>query len=891
MAATWTAAKSTGRADVVYLLEILGIGVFSTYDYTPTDSWFVNHAYTGSRYWPYLQWDVSPIGEQIDYLEARLDVDDLVVKIADVGATVTGLVKDWKARTATPLTATLTAAATTVNVSDTSDFSASGHIYIGTEVIEYASKGGGGVTFEGCTRASLGTVAREHFVDFTGDLPEGPVVVDGPEFLEGRRAFLHAAVIDPSTGVPSATEIVYRGRVGASMQVGRGELTLTIEHISKVLKDNCAQDFAQSPIKRGYYYTGVSDSWQVSTTRVWVSHEAGTLETGEFQASEGWYTPEELATEINTQVVAMGLGADFYCIHEGAGRYAVRCEVPTNRRINIAVYAGSPLWALGFDEGQITSALSTDLYYQASRPPRHCVVDFSGRWRGGYRPLIKVEDATVFTANLFVQIPKGPFAKVETATGTLVTLFGDSYDQAFGSVQQPFWAVEDAQDAILRHCMVFTSNDVDVSLLNALKMMLGLQQGLHGADEPERWCAMGALDAGHEHDADFDWGELSILLARVSPHLAYWRDCLNESIEPWAVIGQMFAVLGICPRITASGQIGWTQLQTPIATLADDVLVDDSVWSLVDAAQVRARLGGQAKINVVEVQTSHDYTQESGGGSGGGSQGSSGKKGWGPPIRIEWREGINRLTKTRAAKHQLRGIIGGLSAGRGPTLLELAQTLDLAIRPTHFGVFGRTVSYVDIPCTWTARQLLCGDAVSVTHDLVPDTVEGTVGVTSRVGLVVGRRMQLTQDDTDTLTILFGADTNSYGIAPCALGTSYVGGVTKTVTFANADSPVYEQAGANDLDRFADGDDVLFIEYDTLAPTIWSGTISTVDAAAKTVVLTSDIFVASFPANGAWMVNPDWDNASATQQGYAYNSDTGTTPSLGAGSDQYMEWTV
>jgi hypothetical protein len=52
----------------------------------------------------------------------------------------------------TILDATLDCNDTTVTVRSTTDFAASGHVYIGTEAIEYTAKGGGGITFTGGVR-------------------------------------------------------------------------------------------------------------------------------------------------------------------------------------------------------------------------------------------------------------------------------------------------------------------------------------------------------------------------------------------------------------------------------------------------------------------------------------------------------------------------------------------------------------------------------------------------------------------------------------------------------------------------------------------------------------------------------------------------------------------
>lgn len=61
---------------------------------------------------------------------------------------------------ATTLSAALTAGATTVSLTDATNFAESGHAHVGTEAIAYTGKTGNDLT--GCTRAALGTTAASH---------------------------------------------------------------------------------------------------------------------------------------------------------------------------------------------------------------------------------------------------------------------------------------------------------------------------------------------------------------------------------------------------------------------------------------------------------------------------------------------------------------------------------------------------------------------------------------------------------------------------------------------------------------------------------------------------------------------------------------------------------
>jgi hypothetical protein len=885
MAETWATVQASGRGKLIYLLEILGIGVLMTYKYTPTDSWYTTHWNSTSFLHDWLvDESLPPIQESIDFMEARCDVDSITLEIADVGAGMTGLLKDFRAHNTAWLASTLSSAETTaITVDDTSAFASSGDVYIGHEVIGYTGKTG--TTFTTLTRGKYGTVAREHYVDLTGDLPEGPVVADGAHFLTGRRAILHAAVLDPGTGIPGATTIIYRGRITKGMKVGKGKWDIEIEHISNILKEKVATAMPQSNLLQGYYYSGspAATAGGVSGNILNITTST-TATTTNITVDEGWYSPSELMDEWNAQVRTAGPSIE-PVIFPRRGKYAVRAPADTGKRTFLRVARGDPLWALGFEAGLYFTDYNQALAVEAQNEARLAVVDFTDHGRWDTRPSVEVEDATVFTVGLMAQVPGFPFAEVASASGTTVEFDVGSLDtRSLGSVipDPRLWIVEDEDDMILRH--VFTFSDIrdpffDIS--ESLQRMLYLESS---QSEPEYWCAIGALPSTHEHGSDFDFDELDDLLVSVPSQLRNWSDALNEGKTINETIGGALAMLGICPRLTSANKIGFVRARTPITSDAVSPDVDSDMWAVDGAAESIVRIDGTPVVNTIIVEHSHRYTQESGGGGGGSD------KGWGAPIKIVWRQGINMIGKVRSAKYKCRGIItSAYSGSRAASVDELAEVIDRQIRASHFGLFGRESSTVALATTWTSKQILCGDVVKVTHPLIPDITEGTIGVTNRLGVVVSKIGQLEGGKADTLSIMFLPDANVAGIAPCAHGDSWTVG-TLTMGFSGAATPSYAPTGENDLDYFAAADDVLLIERNVSSPSTWTATIDSVSA--PNVVFTADPFSgAGIPATGVYMVIPDWDSASATQQAYAYVSDVAAVPSLGSGSDAFFEWGV
>lgn len=108
----------------------------------------------------------------------------------------------------TYLTADLTSAATTINVSDTTDFAASGTVYVGKERVTYTGKGA--TTLTGCTRGTAG-YAYPH-----QDRGGAALVTDTPRYWRGRHVTLYAQPIDtagyaPGTAWTDDSAVIWRG--------------------------------------------------------------------------------------------------------------------------------------------------------------------------------------------------------------------------------------------------------------------------------------------------------------------------------------------------------------------------------------------------------------------------------------------------------------------------------------------------------------------------------------------------------------------------------------------------------------------------------------------------------------------------------------------------------
>lgn len=852
---TWAELAALGDGRVAYLLEVTGVGVFSTHRYTPSDTWFTDAGYT---LYPYLSpRGLGPYREAIEPLEAALEVDDLQLELVDVDGVLTGLLGDWRARSWTRLTATLAHGDAAATVESTAMIPSTGRGYIGQEVVYYDVTSP--TTMDLYTRGDLGTVAADHIVDYTTDPPAQPILADGPHRIVGRRCRLHAAVIDEATGAPGATTVIYRGRVGKGIRIGRGTWSVPVEHISAVLKEKAAARLPSAPIAPYQYWWGGSS--YISKSFFAVIGPGGTFPY-EFAVPEGSYSRDRLWLEWNIMATASAIPIPPRLEVHGE-KLALCAPALAGNSLQVNIIEGSPLWALGFDAGLYCGFVGTAFEAEAQSEPRLLCIDLSDPTAS---PVVTVQGdvtpAAQFAAGLYVQVPGAAIARVESAWGWYIILEPRSYDPGRMPPGPAYWTAEDEEDLVLRHVFAIGFGAYARTLRGALEMMLGTATFV-GPDEPPDWCAQGIVAD------DLDLNELDDALASVPAELLYWKDVITEGTEVWRAIGPMFALLGIYPRTTTAGRIGFVRIATPIALGAHETPLDAAVWSADDAHQVEARLDDAPMINSVLVEHSRDYRVD-------GSKG-----GFGPPITVNWQDGLGELGRTRSLKYQVPGLI--IPDG---DVARVGSIISSQVTATHYGVYGREAVTIDVPCTWRAKQYRCGDLVELSHELVPDTILGAIGVAGRLGLVVGRIHQLAGDGVDMLSVRFGSPTNGAGIAPCALATSWKADV-KRLTFAAVDR--YCEAGETDLDRFEAGMAVQLIEYDSDAPVTWSSTIAGV--VGNDVILETDPFGGAFPVTGVWMTFAVWDDTGGPEREYAYHADSAAVPTLGAGGDPAKDWTI
>lgn len=854
-----------GSGIIEFALEIPGIGVFSTS--SKMHSGFTA-VYGSSRCHDWMQRESIPsVREDCDPLDAKLDVSSIRLTITDVGGAMTALLKDQRSRGWAYLTQDLDEGHTTnVYVDSPGDCaSAAKLLWIDQEVVEYTTQNAD--RFTTLTRGALGTEDADHEVDLTTMPKKRPIITDGPHTLVGRRAYLHAAVYDAATGLMGSTTCIYRGRVGKGLRIKAGRWTIPIEHISKVLYEPVATALPSGALLPNMWFSGVEGS--LSSTPVVVQDASPGDPEREWitVVVDNYQSLDHLAAQWNARVEASSLSIRPK-VRRAEGEEGGASDewelwwddTEASHWITIHIAAGSPLTCFGFAPGVVTGAANAAGTHKASEDPVLFHLDLSGG--NGLRPTVDVAtgNGALFTADQYVFTKGNPYIKIESISGDELTLYGDSYDYDRG---KHYIQVVEPDDMRLQHCFVLSGRqDGADDLDDALQKLLGLDPT---QTEPKDWCATGMVTA------DIDLTELADALTSVPQELNICRCVITKTQKVWDIIGPQLGLLGISPRIKSDGRIGFWRMTTPIASAANSVAVDASVWEIVNATQMEASLDASPLVNLVKVVPGKNYLTDK----------------WAEPIKIEYHDGVNALGKTRAVAYKCQGLQPWGERGFVPAT-ELQHPLDHQITATHYGPWGRYAIRLEIPCTYVAKQFVCGDIVQITHTMAPDIEDGTTGMSSKLGIVVGTTRDYLGTGLDTLVVVMPPTGNGAGIAPCALATSYDSG-TKVLTFA--DTTIHSTA---DLSYFEAGQKVMAFEYNVASPTVIYGL--TIDSLTSgKMSLTTDAWGGSFPVTGVWITPNQWDDGtSAGHQNYAFIASGETVPKLdsgGANEADAKEWTI
>ena len=861
-----------GTAKSVYFLDIHGCPfVFGTDAIAPAAAWYTGRYYIGgeaqppdsSYLKPYLAYTGIDIDETANFVDGTTDIQGMQLEIRDVGREVTAVIKSLLGGNKTILTTDHTDSATTITVDSTTGFASSGVIFIGQEAIYHTGKTA--TTFTTCTRGHFNSIPKPYDVDLTVLPIRTPAVRDGFWPLSGRRVDIYKGEVladgTLETISGETTEVIFRGIIGSQAEIGEGNITISIESIFDKWNEPLGDRLFSGPLKKGYYYksllagVGGGDDWSLSTIPVTVN-DGGTVEVYYVSLDAGFYdAPVDLAREITEAAFAALTTPELDMrVHDLDGKWAIEWQFygaasPESYELTWRVQKGDPLWALGFKEGDYAGEVTDGVRLESvsEEDPKAFVMELT--WVAGdtTTPYCKVDDETQYTASTWVSFGGEDNQTLKIDNISTPGQIDFTADPRTGDPVNYNWkgyiSLNDDADLYLNQVFAMYGD----SLKEAMQRCLGL---LGGQPEPNRWCVQG-IESG-----DIDWTELDDWVADGGSPMGRMYYAITEPTTFQEVFCDRLGALAITPRMTDEAKIGFIKIQDPVELNAHTLELDSAVWEYFGSPHIKAALEGDQFLTQVEFNHSISWN------------GKSDSK----PLRLHYDGSTSSLGRPHTKIYKLKGVwvdstAYGLTSYDSPQ--DMLNSLADSILGTHITYHAGEAPIVGIPCVHKSKQYKIGDIVKITHDILPDVAEGSIGVTDRLGLVVHRTQHWNDQAADIIYVMLPASTLARPIAPCALATQWTQ-ASKVLTFADTD--LYAPTGISDLAEFVAGMDVAFTGFDDTNPSTDVGTIASVDAGAKTMTLTTDVFGAN-NNDSVWVTWKDYDSCNTTQQLWLFVGDT------------------
>lgn len=793
-------------------------------------------------------------------VQRELDVAHVTVVLDDLDGEVTQLLRSRTAMPATILTATLTAAGTTVTVESTGAFPSSYPytIHLGGEAMAVSGKTS--TTFT-VTRAQRGTLARRHVV--AEGLP--PPAVYGPATdgtdsweavpsLRGRRATLWLLRIT-AAGTATDPTLIYTGMVGDGIRAtadGAG-WEVPLDHATKALGQKIA---APKVTTYGWAHAGGrvrgSSTDEIPGEQVplavrWNDNNYVLNDQAAAPDSGGWHRDR-----------ASFLSAFRAGIADAGGAAELSVEATGDGRLHIIGLSGAPSTLL------VSAAwLDPPMLYWPDRETPETAVDFaSGQrmpehcyWLSG-RVYLGAADLARIPGMLG---PGGVGGLVDASSGTfafwtLGVKEGSTWKRSYISDVQSTYVVAEPLGPPGDRLLMTRAASPEVGLLvRSRYWWTALRYGLFGGLD----ATLGALpvvDSVH-------WERLTEVATSTVPVLTGVREYVFDwKRSPLDVYLAELTLAGLVPstyhgRLAACRVHQVAPTEPSAATItADDILDGDALQTFtesVDGLATRFRLEFPSgdEIGVTDV-------------------GAEAESGPGAEIRVE------------------------IPAGTLATsvLDEAFRARVLSQATTILGPWRRPYDMIQLPLPLIFAGLELGDVVTLSEWLLP-TQEGTRGVSLLACTVLGRRVDFSAGEV--LLDVLPSSPLLAGYAPEAMiasisgavltvdtSSAFLGGSQGDYGFADERLPSGALRTDGGASSFAVGDKVRLYELDDTAPDV-SGTFEILSISGTSITLDGSPGApwtthASGAGNGKVLLEfVRYADATATQRRNCYIAD-GTT---------------
>jgi len=876
--AGWDDFTGLGSGEIEYRLEIEGL---STVFVSATS--MVGDLSDGRRRVYGLQREGLDLEEKVYIAGAKIDLRMVVAKILE-SPEYEDFERATVAFTTKPTTmgflgATVTAAATSWTLKDTSRLTVGDYLHIGTEVVKVATIPTG--TTMTVARGQWGTTAQAHFVE-VGEDAVTPELTDVPVFLDGRRYTLSAHGPLETETTDNGT-VIWRGVVGAHPELESDSVTwtITLDPVSKVLDQPIAGGLDKPFRIRGIYYawtgplvlnlaeyssasaTGVpANSAQVALSGFWETQAAfaAALQSAIDTATAGWDTVWRVNGEgrqWELEFVTKSTGPVMAGLREPCGSYV---DGPGAKTVYDVLTMTEQPTAIASTRYRCHLGSSDD-----SPTPVRIVPRWNSHSYGG------VEDPaneTTYPANRLYLDRVSPLAA------------GDYLSIQSGSEEA--WREFEARRAAYEYPVDTVSTasgyvELDVSETRGRIGGGSRGLGLALATNPDAIKFAKAYGDGPISLADFrdelisdaaalantgvtpwvtaddfaDWTSAVEAAANGRDFLLFRRyiftaeTTLGEVLREECKLHALYMHLDADAKITLSPVTTPTQTAVASATLDGDDHVVRTGGSELDFGTLS--LAADGFINIVEIKTGYSRDEDE----------------WlGTTYVVRDVKNISRTKQRRPLE------IAPVVSGAGELDWIEAASLTNPVLTLYGGRRAQVV--VNVPyIQWAA---LVGTAASVTLEQLPyDGARRAYtpgsGMTEIRGLIVGRKWMLDRAHGQ-LTILLH-DSNVAGYAPTARVASQSGsGTAWTIT---CEASRYSPTGSVDASFFDVGDLVRLVEWDASSPIIRTGVVDAVSG--NDIDLTLD--ASWVPGTSTWNLSyqPDTVALQAGQLLYAFIAGT------------------
>lgn len=886
---SWTRTKATGSGELRWRISFEGYPVEFV-----SHAGMVQTASDGRQRKIGLRSDSFRVSEKVDLIRAKWEADGFRVTIADINNGASDVFAK-RPSVVSYLTTDATDTNTSIVTTSSAAWPASGQLYLNTETVEYSSQTGGTFTVA-ATRTGGGGTGRgvwESLAQYSyttdGERSRYPEVTDWPVILEGRRARIYVyGAGDSATG--DGTQ-VWKGIVSTEPSSNGQDWTFQLDSVARILDSDVGADLEDPVRLRGIYYPAVSP------LRIRIQELDGNnkgdifLADHQFIIAGFWESNAafviDLTAEISAQMTAHGTFTQTVHAVEDGDSWALRYETAANPDHNYMVLTGlSAVDGINGNEPFMHENAATGAAVEDTVSASTAYV-----WRQTDSALGTVPRA-VFGSfpigrRLFEGLPDAAKKDIDSSTFPPYRLYlggvtGITANTTYVAVEwestgyladaagfAPFSTAVSAVDTSNRHLTLIRPRAVSSGSLGSEwyscvsravpTVRMGRDYGVGNLGtflttlegDAAEYMNTGAVPYIRPTTVspavlgDFDITNSEFDEAETSPLTNRRGYAVFSEVSLGDIIEQDSRLAGIYPSLNSSGQIVFRKLKLPAqsevnsgALTTTNIIVDEQWYDL--------EKGALGLFNTWVYRGGYD------------------------PIDDSYKGDIFKVRDLAAFGQSPNARVVEVKpySSDPPGGVDFQDVVNAAQRA--LGVFGSVYWYLSAEVPFTLFDTLVGDVVSITFNKLPD-VDGTLGVTNKIGMVVGREWKFS-DSMGTLTILY-TDQRVAGYSPASKISAIAGTSGTTGPFTLTVSGDYFPGTTTAVDHWSSGDLVRLVQWDST--TTANNVTATLDSdpVGTSVVVTAD---SNWTHTGVtWMVGSQISTSLtvAAQKLYAMTADS------------------